>query len=80
MNFRLQDRKFDHVFYVLPNIKYWAVLGTDFLTLHRCYLDYDSHTLTVNSLIPHLMSLSVENIANVHSVDVLDCENYLRHK
>ena len=34
LRFKLGDTKFDHVFYVLPDLTYRAVLGTDFFTSH----------------------------------------------
>ena len=75
LHFRLHDMSFDHTFYVLNDVTYWAVLGTDFLTSHQCKIDYDSHSLTVNSKVPQLMSLQ---ILDRPSLGVLDCQNYLR--
>ena len=87
MNFKLQNRKFDHVFYVLPNITYWAVLGTDFLACHQCYLDYSTCTLTVNSVIPQLMCIRFQEKLSVGVFDTENnlkpgpyCKNYLRPK
>ena len=49
LKFMLGEAQFDHVFFILPNLTYWAVLGTDFFTSHRCHFNYNSKTFEVNT-------------------------------
>ena len=69
MEFRLQDVAFDHPFYVLNEVSYWTLLGTDFLSPNRCKIDYDSHSFMVNSVIPQLMSLRLTKEPFLGAVD-----------
>ena len=71
LKFMLGKAQFDHMFFILPNLTYRAVSGTDLFTSHRCHLNYNNYTFEVNLSVPQLMSLRVDVLP---SIGIIDCK------